>query len=447
MDTYNRNTGDTVAKLLRDYEKTHQAIAVNFRELVNWIPYQADRASHLLHPYPAKLLPHIPYFLLQNELLAKKDDLVVDPFSGSGSVLVEAMLSGRNSVGADCNPMARLISRVKTTPLLENTITKKLGVLKRRYNQIGPQESPDVVNINHWFYPHVINQLSKLRVIVLAISDRTLREFFLVCFSCCVRRVSLADPCVSVPVRLKLEQYPKGHSRRDGIARRLRALKAVDVFKLFEEIVTTNAGRVCALGCAVQGVDSTITCTDARVLGSELKANNRSAGIVITSPPYAGAQKYVRAMSLSMGWLGMCRSDKLRCYEMQTIGREHYPKSEYVDRPLTEITHADAILDRLYDSYPLRGYIAANYLIEMRESIRSIYQSLRDKGSFVLVSANNEVCGTEFMTSDYLKQIAIETGFTIRLELIDDIKSRGLMTKRNKTASMISREMIAVFSK
>ena len=41
--------------------------------------------------------------------------MVFDPFMGSGGVLLESMLCGINSVGFDINPLAVLISRVKTT--------------------------------------------------------------------------------------------------------------------------------------------------------------------------------------------------------------------------------------------------------------------------------------------------------------------------------------------
>jgi|ERR1035437_3935239 hypothetical protein len=98
----------------KSYSRSHTPIDVNFRELVNWIPYSSERATHLIHSYPAKLLLHIPHFFLTNELLSEKDDLVFDPFSGSGTVLLESLLAGRDAYGIDANPLACLISKVKT---------------------------------------------------------------------------------------------------------------------------------------------------------------------------------------------------------------------------------------------------------------------------------------------------------------------------------------------
>jgi hypothetical protein len=67
----------------------------------------------MIHLYPAKLLPHIAAFFLASSELSSKGDKVLDPFSGSGTVLLEALLAGRSPIGADSNPLARLISKVK----------------------------------------------------------------------------------------------------------------------------------------------------------------------------------------------------------------------------------------------------------------------------------------------------------------------------------------------
>ena len=65
----------------------------------------------------------------------------------------------------------------------------------------------------------------------------------------------------------------------------------------------------------------------------------------------------------------------------------------------------------------------------------------------VLVAGNNKVCKHDFMTTKYLKTIAIQEGFKVKLSVIDDIKSRGLMTTRNKTASIINSETVLLLKK
>ena len=72
---------------------------------------------------------------------------------------------------------------------------------------------------------------------------------------------------------------------------------------------------------------------------------------------------------------------------------------------------------------------------------------LKVGGYMVIVIGNNTVCGQNFDTQDYLTTYLDSKGMRLQFKLIDDIKSYGLMTKRNKTADMITREWVLVFKK
>ena len=74
-----------------------------------------DRATHWIHWYPAKMFHRIPAEILGS--FAGERLTVLDPYCGSGTVLLEAALQGHRAVGADVNPLARLISTVKTRRL------------------------------------------------------------------------------------------------------------------------------------------------------------------------------------------------------------------------------------------------------------------------------------------------------------------------------------------
>src|SRR5947208_2086524 len=100
--------------LLMRYKRGSDPVRIDFRKLVLW-PSYPERATHLIHPYPAKLLAHIPFFFLAQTELSEDGETVADPFCGSGTVLLESVLAGRSAFGADANPLARLIATVKTT--------------------------------------------------------------------------------------------------------------------------------------------------------------------------------------------------------------------------------------------------------------------------------------------------------------------------------------------
>ena len=440
---------DALYSLIEQYAKAEEPILVDFRKLVTGVTFGA-RATHLIHTYPAKLLPHIPYFFLSNNILSEPDDHILDAFCGSGTVLLESLLAGRNAYGIDANPLARLIAKVKTTRLDICALRKSATRLESRISSSPVYPPPDVINIDYWFYPHVIKQLSSIREAIERTRNQHFRDFYRVCFSNCVKKVSLADANMSVPVRLKAEKYPKGHKFRELAKRKLRRLKRVNVKKEFFKILSVNIKRLSSyVDLVPENVHAEIIGEDARKLSlqSTKPSNNYGVNLIITSPPYAGAQKYIRASSLGLGWLGMCKEQSLKNYESQNIGREHYRRNDYRHPVVTGIDSADRNIERIFKKNPLRSHIAGQYLVEMRESFESMSTSLVPGGYLVLVAANNKVCGHDFSTQEYLQSIIESLGFEPILRLIDNIHSRGLMTKRNKTASVIASEWVLVFRK
>lgn len=69
--------------------------------------------THWIYPYKGKFHPQMIRALL-NILGMKRGDTVLDPFVGSGTTLLEAMLLGINSIGVDASPLCVLQCEVKT---------------------------------------------------------------------------------------------------------------------------------------------------------------------------------------------------------------------------------------------------------------------------------------------------------------------------------------------
>lgn len=432
-------------KLLEEYSKSKQPIQVNFREMVNHLKF-LDRATHSIHPYPARLLPNIPFFFLNNSYFVNKSDSVLDPFSGSGTVLLESILAGMNAFGTDANPLARLIARVKTNNYNIDTLKEISNSLRIEFEEnITIEENyPNVINLDYWFLPNIKIQLNTILNKINKIESKKYKDFFLLCFSNCINKVSLADSRVSVPVRMKIEHYPKNHPFRVKNENKIETLKSLDVYKKFLEINDANIKRlVNKKNISQSKYVGKITSNDARK--NKIKSN--TIDLIITSPPYAGAQKYIRASSLNLGWTELTKEQDLKSLDKQNIGRENYLKSEYIGLKKTGVYDADILLEKVYVINPLRAHIAANYLIEMKQAIKESIRVLKPNKHFVLVAANNQVCGFEFKTQEYLRQIAEENGMDTICRLIDDIKSYGLMTKRNKTASIITCEWVLILKK
>ena len=145
----------------QSYQKDGNPIPVNFRAMVPELN-KPDRYTHLIHPYPAKLLASIPYYILSTDIFCPKGGLVLDPFCGSGTVLLEAIISGRNAIGADANPIARLISRAKTCNVDVVRLEKELNKILHRVAKDRDAAIPAFPNRDYWFSQSVQRQLANL---------------------------------------------------------------------------------------------------------------------------------------------------------------------------------------------------------------------------------------------------------------------------------------------
>lgn len=426
-------------------------IEVSFRELVPDLN-RNDRYTHLIHPYPAKLIAHIPFFFLNNEVFSCQGDTVLDPFSGSGTVLLESIVSGRKSIGADSNPLARLISRVKTNKLSSELLLEYLTYIEKQFSIQSEEFVPYLKNIDYWFSPNVKKQLGRLFLTIKKIDKCIYRDFFLVCFSNCIKKVSYADSRVSVPVKINIDRHKPDSRLYVEVAQKIKNLESINVLEKFKEVCFFNIKRIDSLNELSNTNDSKIISKDARNITVDLdnrsRIENSSVDLIITSPPYAGAQKYIRSSSLNLAWLDeLDNDDALKNLDSKNIGRENYRKSDYIALRKTGIKEADQLLEEIFKINPSRSFIAANYLLEMNDVFVEMHRVLKEGGYFVLVIGNNKVCGHEFNTQKYLTSMLEKLGFKVMLKLIDDIKSFGLMTKRNKTADLISREWIIVLKK
>ena len=313
---------------------------------------------------------------------------------------------------------------------------------------IGNTES-----IQRWFSSSTITQLTRLEESIDKIRSREQRRFFLLCFSNLIKKVSFADPSISVPVRLNPERFIKNPERKKAVEFKLQTLQCIDVYDKFADICKLNIRRIESLRPIKEiGVATEIVSNDARRItetygGCKVRASE-SVDLILTSPPYAGAQKYIRSSWLNLYWLGKKLPEEIRVLNNKNIGREDYRKSEIDQHIQTGIAAADAVLESLYaEGKKERAYIVGNYLNEMKLALDESIRVLKKNGYMVIVIGNNTVCNRPFDTQDYFTTYLESKGMKLQFKLIDDIKSYGLMTKRNKTASTISCEWVLVFKK
>lgn len=446
-----RSAIDTTAayeQLVSDFQRTGAPVEVDFRAMVSWLR-MGDQLTHHLHPYPAKLLPHIAHFFLRADTIKRQGAAVLDPFCGSGTVALEGSVAGYRPLVADANPLSLALTRVKTEPYAPQDLVTAVGRAVARARRYRSAPEIDIVNGHLWYSSTTKKSLERLLRAIREEEKPAALSFLEICFSAIARKMSNADPAVSVPVRLRTKDRLSSAANQK-IINRLEWLTTACPFEEFsrhalqciQRIEETNSAHPTRIGARVVGHDA----RDLKFNGKRLPTE--SVPLIITSPPYGSAQKYIRATSLSLNWLQMAAPGDLAALESRSIGREHVAAFREVNKSHLPIpSEYSDLIELIRKKNIIRAEITTRYLSEMAEAVKEMSRVLKPQGRAIVVIGNNQVAGHTLRNDDFLIQAFAQNGVNLEASLIDHIKSRGLMTKRNRTASIISRESVLVFRK
>jgi hypothetical protein len=417
--------GERYREVLENLERRFSGvpISVSFRQLVGPLP--AQDAPHNLYPYPARLLRHIPRFAIGAFTAGGDVDAVVDPFCGSGTVLVEAQRHGLDSLGIDSNPVAALISRVKTSHALPAAIVQ-LGAQIAGVAKARRKLDPPADYLNRWHSPSALSALSRISQAISTMDDSPESDALRLAFALTVRESSVMDHRIPVPVA--------------DATRSQNAPSSVRVWQMFERHVDEVASR---LDCSVRP-RAEVRLGDARTIASHAQLES-GRWAMVTSPPYGAAQKYARATSLEAGWLGFTHGRGVAEIEARTIGREHLTLLDEMTDPLLPPEIREVVAE-IGSRNPSRARIYAHYFSDMRRVAQGTGATSSVK-EIVLIAGTNSVAGEEIATHELLARLFETEGFTTNLVLADAIRGRTLLTARASGARPARSEYVYFMSR
>lgn len=279
---------------LLDIKTELKAIEWDFIKSVN-------EPLHSIHSYPAKFIPEIPRALI-NILPMPKDTLILDPFCGSGVTLVEAQAQNIDSVGIDLNPIACLISSVKTQILPLDFLSMAREVVTNAIKTKKNNNIPNIPNLDHWFKRDIQQALANLNYEISKVADQSTQKALKFCLSSIIVKVSNQD----------------SDTRYAAVDKKC---SQEDLFNFFlnscDKLVKSKTKQI-------HGVESLVlnkSCLD--ITHSDF---NKPVGLVITSPPYPNAYEYWLYHKYRMWWLGF---DPLEVKKNEIGARAHYFKKNH----------------------------------------------------------------------------------------------------------------------
>lgn len=355
------------------------------------------------------------------QYMDRRGGIVLDPFSGVGTSLVEAVLQGHNAIGFEINPYAALASRIKVNAyrLDVDDLTRHIKALQEFYQAAMADgykpisQEPEGFRSRAPFYsPSVLHKVLIVKDFVATIQDDAIRDVFRLAFGSTMVRYS-------------------NYSYEPSLGRRVAAGK--------EEILDFAVGETIA--AKLNEIRDDIIWFQQNLPDSEVSGRvindtffsytkhlpAMSVDFVVTSPPYLNNYHYNRNTRPHLYWLEYAEKPKdLRELERANFGkywqtvREEPCVNLNFDLPHLDLAERLQTLRSIGTERGIYGgngwaNYAASYFNDCFKLASGIKHALRPGGTALVVMGNSIIQGIMMPTDQYFAKIAEYMG----LELVE----------------------------
>jgi DNA modification methylase len=370
-----------------------------------WVPWIAGFSSDFVRD------------VLKRYLLSRST--VLDPFSGVGTTLVEAILSGHDAIGFEINPYAALACRAKVNSYqisvekLRDEIQRfQIFYHEKTSSNYNPASAPPggFKTRSEFYSPKVLRKVLILQDFIDTIEDTNLRDVFRLAFASTMVRYSnySYEPSLGRRVsagKSEIFDYPVGQT----ILAKLSEM-AEDI-SWFQQNLATRQSKAQIINASFFEYQSYV------------QAN--SVDLIVTSPPYLNNYHYNRNTRPHLYWLGYVNSPQdLRPLEESNFGK-YWQTVREQDKIDLEFSLSDTDLaDRIQT---LRGVkhergvyggngwanYAASYFNDCYKFAQAIKYALKLGGTALVVIGNSILQGVLIPTDQYFGKIAEAVGLEL----------------------------------
>lgn len=366
---------------------------------------ERDPLTHGLHAYPARM----HYAIARSVLSAWSEPRtrVLDPFCGSGTVLVEARRLGLRACGVDLNPLALRIAEVKQAVTSEeerdelaelgaHVVGASLDRVDRRERVRAPLSTAE----RQWYEPHVLLELAGLHAEIGALPAGLSRRALEVLFSAIVVKFS----------RQRAETSERAVQKRIGkkVVTGFFARKLEELLRRWAELAAV---------ASPEGPTPRLVEGDARRL-SEVLGRWRF-DLVLGSPPYGGTYDYAEHHARRYAWLGLSpralqQGELGARRNFSSWGAEPVAQGSRGPEPRGEepVAHGSRGRGAMVQGAGGRE-VVARWEREVEDVLRSIAGVLSPRGRVVLLVGDAEVGGRRIAADRQLEVLADRAGLEV----------------------------------
>lgn len=376
------------------------------RPIHRWVPWIAGFSAEFVRDAFARFLPPA----------AAQPALVLDPFCGVGTTLIEAMRCGYDTAGFEINPYAALGARTKceaasiSSRQFDLHIRKFEAHMRSAAGRAAAGSAPEFFRSRIPFFgPQAERKVIHALHFIEQLRAPSMRDLFSLAFG-------------SVMVSLSNYSYEPSLSSRPAVGKATQPDAPVT-----EAIVTKLLAMKSDLVWFQEELERLPRRPAGRVIEDNFHNARRhlepaSVDLIVTSPPYLNNYHYVRNTRPQLFWLGFVKKPgELKRLETENFGKYWQTVRDAEKVPL-DFPHADleALLERIRKINPDRGSYggpgwanyAASYFNDTLRFCSVASQLLKPGARAVVVVGNSILQGVEIPVDTILSDLAQRQGLS-----------------------------------
>ena len=421
--------------------------------------WSSNYGPHGWHRYVGRFPPHLVRAIL-NYFAATHSDVVLDPFVGSGTTLVECRLLGIPALGIEISPLSSLIARTKSsfptdTSVLHNAaialetfytskwkdfVSQHGGrlpghddILRREGNSV-----PQFSNIRRWLTPEALLGVSIVNEFA-SFQEGYVRDAMLVALSAKLRSIGNVD------VDVVRAEYRKEPRKNVDVLKLVRA-QLNKMVKSITSSTTSHSGML--------GEPGSVRVTEGSILETELP--EESVSYVVTSPPYGVESiSYLRTHLLSYRCLASHLREDPYSFGDRTIGSEYLPSMipKVTDFSVSEVS--PTYVEFFKGNSSLEGpeklqtriLMMMKFFEDMFEVAKRLRRWVRRGGQVAFVIGNKKIAEAVIPTDQIIRELFEASGFSCQAVMRQKLKTNNSNSQVPWQERTIQDEYVLLFKK
>ena len=421
--------------------------------------WSSDYGTHGFHRYVGRFPSHLIRSLI-NAFGANENDVILDPFSGSGTTLVESRMLGIPAIGIEISPLSAMISRVKSqfslTPINGAELIDSLSKFyNTKWEEFYDQRSADLINhqdvlnrpgnaipkfanIERWFTPEALLGTS-IVVEYILYQKGYVKDFLTIALSAKMRSIGNVDVDV---VRAEYRKTPRENVNV------LKLMKS-QIQKMLKGINDTLSycSNVLLDESSVQVIENNVLATD---------LPDQSVSHIITSPPYGvESLSYLRTHLLSFRAL-----EPILGVDPYNFG-ENVIGSEYLDGAISDVnvfkvknasnTYLSFFSKRLSNSSSNKDIKRIMMMMKFFEDMYCLIEKfshwIKPNGHVAFIIGNKKLGDEIIPTDTIIDEIFMSFGFDSDGSIAHKLKTNNSNSQVPWQERIIENEFIMLYTK